>query len=292
MITLNEAERLIKSSLNALYDTEELLCIMRELLSETTGMNRTRLLLTDKGTFLSSEAEDKLRIFVQDMQDGMPLQYAVGHAPFFGREFKVSPAVLIPRPETEELAALILEKEKPTTLPKLLDIGTGSGCLAITLAEKLPANTWAVDVSPEALSIARHNAEDIAQVSFFEADILSLDSRWDTLEPMDIIVSNPPYIMPSEMAQMSRSVVEHEPSLALFAPASDPLLFYRAIAELAESGKLRSGGRIYLELNALLADDTLSLFANREGWEQILLHHDLSGKKRFLSAQYTPSILK
>lgn len=290
MITINEAEQRIESTLSGRYDRDELRSIVRELLTEATGLSRSALLLMDKDTLLSTEAAQALSRYLDRMKTGMPLQYAVGHAPFFGREFAVSPSVLIPRPETEELVELILQEERPSAAPlRLLDVGTGSGCLAITLARELRAEVWAMDVSPDALPIARSNSDGDERICFFEGDILSPDSRWDVFPPVDIIVSNPPYIMPAESADMAHHVLEHEPSLALFAPENDPLLFYKAIFNLAGRGKLLTGGRLYVELNPLLAEATCEVFSAKEGWCKVRLHTDLSGKSRFLSAKYLPA---
>ncbi len=290
MITFDEAGQRIESALLRLYEPDELRSIVRELLSEATRLSRTQLLLAHKDTLLSSEAEGTLTRCLDRMREGMPLQYAVGHAPFMGREFEVSPAVLIPRPETEELVELVLSREKATvTLLHLLDVGTGSGCLAVTLARMLPVEVWAMDVSSEALAVASRNVAEGARITLVEADVLVPDARWDLLPPVDVIVSNPPYIMPSEGAAMASHVLDYEPSLALFAPEADPLLFYRAIADMAESGKLRPGGRLYVELNARLAEETCALFRARSSWHGVELHKDLSGKNRFLSAQYLTS---
>lgn len=184
MITLNEAQQRIESTLNGRYDKDELRSIMRELLTEATGLSRSALLLADKDTLLSTEASQALSRYLDRMKTGMPLQYAVGHAPFFGYEFAVNPSVLIPRPETEELVELILRKERPAAAPLcLLDVGTGSGCLAITLARELRAKVWAMDISPDALATARTNVGEDDRIFFFEGDILSPDNRWDVLPP-------------------------------------------------------------------------------------------------------------
>lgn len=290
MITLNEAQQRIESTLNDRYEKDELRSIARELLTEATGLSRSALLLADKDTLLSTEASQALSCYLDRMRTGMPLQYAVGHAPFFGREFAVNPSVLIPRPETEELVELILRKERSAAAPlRLLDVGTGSGCLAITLARELRAEVWAMDVSPDALATAHANVGKGDRIFFFEGDILSPDNRWDILPSVDIIVSNPPYIMPAESTGMAYHVLGHEPALALFAPEEDPLLFYKAIANLSGSGKLRSGGRLYVELNPLLAEATCEVFSAKEGWCEVRLHTDLSGKSRFLSAKYLPA---
>lgn len=290
MITLNEAQQRIESTLNGRYDKDELRSIVRELLTEATSLSRSALLLADKDTLLSTEASQALSRYLDRMKTGMPLQYAVGHAPFLGHEFAVNPSVLIPRPETEELVELILRKERPAAAPLcLLDVGTGSGCLAITLARELRAKVWAMDISPDALATARTNVGEDDRIFFFEGDILSPDNRWDVLPPVDIIVSNPPYIMPAESADMAYHVLGHEPALALFAPEEDPLLFYKAIANFSGSGKLRSGGRLYVELNPLLAEATCEVFSAKVGWCEVRLHTDLSGKSRFLSAKYLPA---
>lgn len=217
---------------------------------------------------------------MQRLESGEPIQYIIGVADFFGRSFHVAPGVLIPRPETAELCEYVLSCRK--TEEKILDIGTGSGCIAITLALEIPeAKVTAWDISDDALLIAQENAKTLgANVAFEKRDIL--DTSLSTSQTWDVIVSNPPYIMPSERDGMEENVLGHEPSLALFAPADNPILFYQRIGDYAVHS-LKSGGCLYFELNPLTADDVADDLRQR-GFKNIEIRQDQYGKNRFLKA--------
>ena len=216
---------------------------------------------------------------VKRISNGEPLQYVLGKAYFFGMDLHVSPSVLIPRPETEELVRWILEATRPNdhSVHSVLDIGTGSGAIALALKKSQP--TWEVsgcDVSKDALSIALKNSNDFQlEVEWKEVDILSQDlpeGNWTTL------VSNPPYITVSEQSEMRPSVVNHEPHLALFVPDSDPLLFYRRILELANNRD--SVEQIFFEIHENYSNETLAL-GESMGWKG-KMKKDLQGKARML----------
>lgn len=228
--------------------------------------------------------KERLERIVSDIEAGRPVQYAVGLAPFCGRLFEVSPAVLIPRPETEELAGLIAQQDF-TAPPTILDIGTGSGCIAVTLALEIAgARVDAIDISEEALAVARRNAAKLgANVRFHHVDIIRCaerDKRTEAFEGCSLIVSNPPYIAEKERAQMEPHVVEHEPHVALFVPDDDPLLFYRAIADKALHW-LKPDGQLWFEINPLYADD-LCRMMQAMGYGHTDLLRDSFGKQRFL----------
>lgn len=210
-----------------------------------------------------------------------PLQYIEGRTLFLGREFWVAPGVLIPRPETEELVELML-KEIPADA-RILDVGTGSGCIAISLAKELPdALVTAWDVSPEALSVARANARKLqSNVRFVECDVLAC--QVDEVGLYDVIVSNPPYVTEAEKADMEPNVLQWEPSLALFVPDDDPLRFYRRIAVLGRD-MLVDGGRLYFEINRAYGREMVEMLCT-VGYVGVRVEKDLSQNDRFVIAE-------
>ena len=289
--------------LTHIYDAGEAKAIVRWVLDVRFDMSWTDI-LCGKVTELSAHDQTELEKIMQRLEKGEPVQYIIGVADFFGRQFHVEPGVLIPRPETEELCRWILASDKHgltrtvREIPhqsdaNILDIGTGSGCIAITLALELPdAQVTAWDISDEALRIAAGNAKSLgANVTFKHRDVLdsslfTLDSSLFTLHSSlpkwDLIVSNPPYICEKEKSAMECNVLEHEPHLALFVPDDDPLLFYRAIAQYAVVA-LKPQGSLFFEINPLYADD-LARMLRMMSYHDILIHQDQFGKSRFLKA--------
>lgn len=265
--------------LTPLYDAGEAKAIVRWLLDVRFGLSMADI-LCDKMKELPKEDQKALERMMQRLESGEPIQYIIGVADFFGRSFHVAPGVLIPRPETAELCEYVLSCRK--TEEKILDIGTGSGCIAITLALEIPeAKVTAWDISDDALPIAQENAKTLgANVAFEKRDIL--DTFLSTSQTWDVIVSNPPYIMPSERDGMEENVLGHEPGLALFAPADNPILFYQCIGDYAVHS-LKSGGCLYFELNPLTADDVADDLRQR-GFKDIEIRQDQYGKNRFLKA--------
>ena len=211
---------------------------------------------------------------------GEPIQYILGEAPFYGRSFGVTRDTLIPRNETEELVHRIL-KENPKSELRVLDLGTGTGCIPITLALELQApEVYALDVSVQALEVARKNALKLgAKVEFLEGDLLG---SIPNLALFDILVSNPPYVPLRDRGEMHVNVLNFEPHLALFVPDEDPLVFYRAIGVWGQQ-LLKRGGKLYLEIYENLADELVQLLG-LQGYEQLRVHQDLNGKNRMLSA--------
>ena len=227
--------------------------------------------------------QEELKKNVQRLADGEPVQYIVGTAEFCGHRFHVAPGVLIPRPETAELCQWIIEETRGG-LP-ILDIGTGSGCIAITLALDIPnAEVEAWDISLEALTIAHKNANTLnANVTFKEKDIIKCSIAPVLAEQkVSVIVSNPPYIVPSESSAMSDSVLNHEPNIALFTPEDDPLKFYRAISDYAKTALLPQG-KLYFEINPLFAQQ-LEALLKEQGFCDITFKNDQYGKQRFVRA--------
>lgn len=213
-----------------------------------------------------------------------PVQYVLGKAWFYGRQFTVTPAVLIPRPETEELVETII-KSNPSPGTRILDIGTGSGCIAITLGLELPQiEIFAIDNSPSALEVAAQNAATLeAKVSTLCADILHFEAFADTLPGFDVIVSNPPYIDPADRETMHPNVLQYEPQSALFADHSDPLVFYTRIGAFGMQ-KLQSGGHLYFEIPETRAAEIQTRLTTL-GYQHLTLLPDLQGKPRILIAQ-------
>jgi release factor glutamine methyltransferase len=216
-----------------------------------------------------------------------PVQYVLGTAHFAGMELEVTPATLIPRPETEELAQLIAQEQGGRAGLTVLDVGTGSGCLALALAQSLrPARTVAVDISAEALAVATRNAARYElKVEFQQVDILQAEPAGLPPGSLDVLVSNPPYVRDSERPLMRDNVLAWEPATALFVPDNDPLLFYRRLAELAAK-LLRPGGTVYLEINEELGPETAALFP-LSLFEEVRIVADFFGKNRFVRASRT-----
>lgn len=292
--------------LTAIYNEREAQAIVRTVLDALFGMSLTDICL-GKVTQLSADDTTRLEKIMQRLEKSEPVQYVLGAEWFAGRLFDVAPGVLIPRPETEDLVKWACdeakEKEKEDNSkeergkeekevskkgeeaphPSILDIGTGSGCIAITVALALPqARVTAWDISTDALAIAAGNAHRLgASVRFEHQDALSAP---DDEERWDVIVSNPPYICDRERADMSDNVLNYEPELALFVPDSDPLLFYRAIARYA-SKALKPGGRLLFETNTAYAHEVAQAMAD-EGFTAIEVRNDCFGKPRMVKGAF------
>ena len=261
------------------YDEGEARAVARYLLEVGYGLSMSDILCGAVEQLPQAELKEKM----QRLADGEPVQYIVGTAEFCGRRFHVAPGVLIPRPETAELCQWIIGETRGG-LP-ILDIGTGSGCIAITLALDIPnAEVEAWDISLEALTIAHKNANTLnANVTFKEKDIIKCSIAPVLAEQkVSVIVSNPPYIVPSESSAMSDSVLNHEPNIALFTPEDDPLKFYRAISNYAKAALLPQG-KLYFEINPLFAQQ-LEALLKEQGFGDITFKNDQYGKQRFVRA--------
>ena len=261
------------------YDEGEARAVARYLLEVGYGLSMSDILCGAVEQLPQAELKEKM----QRLADGEPVQYVVGTAEFCGRRFHVATGVLIPRPETAELCQWIIGETRGG-LP-ILDIGTGSGCIAITLALDIPhAEVEAWDISLEALTIAHKNANTLnANVTFKEKDIIKCSIAPVLAEhKVSIIVSNPPYIVPSESSAMSDSVLNHEPNIALFTPEDDPLKFYRAISDYAKTALLPQG-KLYFEINPLFAQQ-LEALLKEQGFGDITFKNDQYGKQRFVRA--------
>lgn len=281
-MTLSQWRLKYIAELAALYPQCEAEALFYRTADYLWGMDRLHYSL-DKDAGLPPEESEKISRIFERLSVGEPLQYITGEQVFFGRRFAVDPRVLIPRGETEELVALLLSGDDKGSL-KLLDIGTGSGAIAVTLATERPG--WQVkgmDISPGALDVAGENARRLdAAVDFVEADILD-ENRWAELGVYDIIVSNPPYVRESEKKTMHANVLEHEPQDALFVPDGDPLVFYRTIARFAGIG-LAPGGKLYFEINEALGRETADMLAEL-GFRDVKIHQDINGRDRMAEAR-------
>ena len=230
---------------------------------------------------VSGKKYDKFQVAIERLKRYEPIQYVIGDTEFYGLEFKVNPSALIPRPETEELVAWIIDEHKKKQQISILDIGTGSGCIAVALAKHLVnATVYALDVSLEALSLAKENAlTNDVNVEFIEADIF--DWNFGDLQ-FDVIVSNPPYVRELEKEAMSANVLDHEPHLALFVKDDDALLFYRTITKVANK-ILKPNGQLYFEINESLGKHTNDLLSN-SGFSNVELKKDHFQKDRMIKA--------
>lgn len=266
--------------LTSIYDENEARAVVRLVLEKHYGLTMSDIVL-GKEQMLPAE---ELQAIIEQLLTGEPVQYVLGLAEFGPHCFRVAPGVLIPRPETYELCRWILQSTGGQPPCAILDIGTGSGCIACTLAAALPeAEVTAWDISEEALNIARENAKRThVHVSFTQADVLNLKDIVNR-ERWDMVVSNPPYICQKERAAMEQNVLEHEPSIALFVPDNDPLLFYRTIAEYGQKA-LKPDGWLYFEINPLYADDTQQLLSTMS-YHDIEIREDQYGKQRMIRAQ-------
>lgn len=262
-------------TLEPLYGNGEARAVTDYVLDVCFGLSKADILCGAVEEMTAEKTAELNKIFGR-LMEGEPVQYVLGRAEFCGRWFSVRPGVLIPRPETEELCAWITADSKASASPKVLDIGTGSGCIAITLQLDMPeSKVTAWDISADALDVARENAQRLgANVNFVKLDALNAkpEDEWD------VIVSNPPYICEKEKKDMAVNVLEHEPHTALFVPDADPLLFYRAITRLAVQ-TLNKGGRLYFEINPIYADDTCRMM-RAEGMTAVELRSDMYGKQR------------
>ena len=263
-------------ALAAVYSDSEARSIISLLIQERLGLPSYVPVTEPDREIETGQLEEDL----ERLLNNEPVQYVLGYAEFYGRRFRVTPDVLIPRPETEELVEAVLKS--PVTAghdPRILDLCPGSGCIAWTLALEIPDSTVVgVDISPKALAIARRQFSD-PRVSFRRADVLKR-LPLGNLGRFDIIVSNPPYVLESERTQMRRNVLDYEPELALFVPDDDPLKFYRALADIAKD-HLSPGGFGIFEANSLFCGDIAELL--KTNFIDINIIKDISGRDRFVS---------
>lgn len=271
----------IRKSLSDFYPDTEISGLIR-LLIENVTKSSIPALLSDKSKKITEEELLKIDKIVERLQKFEPIQYILGETEFYGLPFVVNENVLIPRPETEELVELIL-KENKTDQSRILDIGTGSGCIAISLKKYLPKSIvegW--DISKGALEVASLNSKNnSANVLFTQVDILG---EYPNQQTFDIIVSNPPYVLDSEKSEMHTNVLKYEPHTALFVADNNPLLFYNRIADVATQ-LLTNGGKLYFEINRMKGQETIKMLENK-GFSNTQLIKDISGNDRIIKAEY------
>lgn len=277
---MNITASYIRRKLQGRYDPREAGNLSRIICCEILGQQTVDYYL-GKDIILSVKEEQKLESILARLHNFEPIQYILGEARFLGRTFRVTPGVLIPRPETEELVEMMLKELSPVS--RVLDVGTGSGCIAISLAKELPeSQVTAWDVSGEALSIAAANSKALqASVRFEQRDVLTYEPC--VVDCYDVIVSNPPYVTEAEKQEMEHNVLDWEPSLALFVPDTDPLRFYRRIAVLGLE-MLTSGGKLYFEINRAFGKDTVAMLCET-GYRAVRLQKDISHNDRFVIAE-------
>jgi release factor glutamine methyltransferase len=283
MKTVKDVSAAFRKELSALYDTKEIDSLCMIVLAEITGTSSAKIKAFPELEILEEQSSHINQILTR-LKTGEPLQYILGHTEFFGLPFKVNPSVLIPRPETEELVEWIISSTENSQLiaERILDIGTGSGCIAISLKKNLNAELSAIDISTSALNTAKENAElNNVNINFIHADILNLKSEIRSSK-FAIIVSNPPYVTLEDKKQMHYNVTDFEPHNALFVPENDPLIFYKAITDFAAK-RLEKGGLLFFEINEGYGEEMIALL-NRESFINIELKEDMSGKPRMMKA--------
>lgn len=280
LIKIKDYQAIFIDDLSPIHGSDEAESFFYIALEEINGLKRTGLIMNPDAQLSESEIKQWGDVLAQ-LKTEKPIQYIFGKAWFYGLEFMVNENTLIPRPETEELVEWIINENKNRPGIKILDIGTGSGCIAISLAKNLPdAIVYAIDVSEEALAVAKENAAiNNVAVKFIQTDILKADNL---PEVFDIIVSNPPYVRNLEKVEIKPNVLEFEPHLALFVDDNDPLIFYRKIAQLAKNN-LKNDGKLYYEINQYLGTETVALL-EQTGFKNIILRKDFVGNDRMTSA--------
>ncbi|HAE68456.1 MULTISPECIES: peptide chain release factor N(5)-glutamine methyltransferase [Sphingobacterium] len=283
MKILQDFELLFQHELQGLYDEDEIKAIFLVVVAEKFGLNRTNYQLRKTDIVKEADKAEVLSI-LQNLKKHRPIQYILNKADFYGEVFQVNESVLIPRQETEELVDLIIKNHKSSQNLKIIDIGTGSGCIPITLSKHLNnALVTTIDISKEAIKTAQENAKNLkTQVQFINADIF----EWEYIfsdQHYNIIVSNPPYITPGEKQHMNQNVLAYEPELALFIEESAPLIFYDVISSFALK-HLTPDGDLYFEINQYLGPEMKELMV-KKGFEQVKLIKDINGADRIIHAK-------
>lgn len=269
------------SELKNFYTQNEIQCFIHIIFEDIFNVSKIEI-YKDKNREIQNIYQNKIYKIIYDLKNYKPIQYITNKVEFYGLNFYVDENVLIPRPETEELVSIILKNEILAD-KKILDIGVGSGCISVSLAKNSKSQVFGIDISENALNIAKKNAENNkVNISFFEIDILNFKSLNNENQNItfDFIVSNPPYVRNLEKKMMKKNVLDFEPNLALFVEDSEPLIFYEAIANFAKE-KLRQNGIIYLEINEFLANETADIFIKNNFFEVTVIK-DFFKKDRFI----------
>ncbi len=290
MKTIKDVFSTFKQSLATLYDASEIEALTLMIISEITGSSKAMVKAFPEQE-ITLQQQGELNDILTRLQTGEPIQYILGYTEFYGLPFKVNPAVLIPRPETEELVEwalasvsswqLAVNSQEQLAVKNILDIGTGSGCIAISLKKNLPAvQISAIDISTDALQTAMQNADlNEVSINFIQADILNINSEIE-IPKSEIIISNPPYVTLHDKTRMHTNVTDFEPHTALFVPENDPLIFYKAIADFAINN-LASNGLLFFEINESLGRETVKMLESK-GFKNVELRKDMSGRDRMV----------
>ncbi len=271
----------IKAELAGFYPHTEVKAFIRLILESVLNLSYTDLIIQNSRC-LDAAQKTRVEEIVERLKKKEPIQYILGECEFYGLRFRVNPAVLIPRPETEELVHWVLNSNLKSGV-KILDIGSGSGCIPLALKQQLPGATISsIDISDAALETATQNAQNLAlEVDFYSADILNWQN--ETWGKYDVVVSNPPYVRESEKKMMDENVLHYEPEGALYVEDDDPLIFYRSIAEFAQC-YLSEGGYLFFEINEYLGNEMILLLKSLK-FSDIELHKDLNGRNRMLKCK-------
>lgn len=279
---LKEIQHIFHKELDAIYDENEVNSFFLLLTEAYYNISRLQMAMDPN---IALEDSGKMVSALKALKKEVPIQYIIGKTVFFGLPFKVNEHVLIPRPETEELVDWIVKKN--TVAPTILDVGTGSGCIAVALAKNIPgANVFALDISKEALKVAKQNADlNMVDINFIEADILRPRTWSDNFkyQRFDIIVSNPPYVREQEKPKMKSNILDYEPHLALFVSDENPLRFYKAITDFSTI-YLNHGGRLFFEINEYLGNDMIQLL-KEHNFVNIELKQDIFKRDRMIKGQ-------
>ncbi len=278
---LNEIKKTLLKRLSEIYDEKEAAVMLNILIEDFFGLSKVQQALNPDYRLSESEML-KLHFSVKELLRHKPVQYITGKVNFAGLDLLVNENVLIPRPETEELVALIVNREKENPPETILDIGTGSGCIALALKKSFSgARITGIDISNKALDVAQKNAiKNSLDVNFINLDITD-ESRWKETSRFDLIVSNPPYVTGNDKKTMKRNVLDYEPHNALFVPDNNPLIFYKAIINFAKK-HLTSNGKLYFEINETFSNEIAKLLT-LSGFEKVMEINDFNGKRRFVS---------
>lgn len=280
---IKDYKNLFYNELHSIYPNTEISSFFNILMEEVLGLGRVEIAF-NLNQLIKHESLEVLQNALIQLKKQVPIQYIIGNTTFYNLKFNVSKDVLIPRPETEELVQWIINDFKNQKTINVLDIGTGSGCIAISLAKYLPnAKLHAIDISEKAIEMAKKNAKlNNVDINFIEADILV---QKQLNQKFDCIVSNPPYVQQIEKTKMEKNVLDYEPHQALFVPNENPLLFYNAIATFAQN-HLHKNGSLYFEINRLFGTDIIEMLQSK-GFNQVILKQDFYNADRMIKATTT-----
>ena len=281
MKTINDVFARYKKELQHVYDTNETEAITLLVISEISELSKAKIKAFPE-TVISTQVAEKLEDILIELKTGKPVQYVLGTTEFYGLPFLVNPSVLIPRPETEELVEWVISSVDKEQTGNILDIGTGSGCIAISLKKNLAKfDVSAIDISADAVKTAESNAAlNKVDINFIRQDILKYTEI--ELPKLNIIISNPPYVTLHDKTQMHNNVIDFEPHTALFVPEDDPLIFYKAVADFALTNLL-TDGLLFFEINESYGKETVEMLAGKQ-FKNIELRKDMSGRDRMIKA--------